>query len=79
MIEKKLHPVLQKTPHLTVSYNVLFDCFDAAAVHGYSTFWDADKDGKEAMVAHVKGRRVLEAIAQYEAHELAKYEAEHNR
>lgn len=78
MIEDKLHPILQKDPRLTVEYNMHFDQFDAAKVFGWSAYWNASLDEREAMIAHCKARQVIDAIVRYEEAERRREEWKRN-
>lgn len=78
VIEKKLHPVLKKHT-ITISYNMRVNCFDAAKVFGSAYFWNAAVEHQEEMIAHVNSRKVIDAIVNYEASELAKKDAKKAR
>ena len=74
VIEQKLHPVLQKHT-ISISYNLRVDEYDAAQKFGAAHYFSAPVEQQEAMIAHVKARKVIESIVNYEAAEQAKKEA----
>lgn len=49
-----------------IGYENLMDEMDAAERFGFEVYWNATKEARAVMVAHVRSRRLLSSMSDYD-------------